>query len=113
MKLPAFTRAVESLEPRRLLSGLTLITHGQGGSAGGDVARTADFIAQRAGGAAQYVLALEGDSGDVAVKSFTHDADTPTMNAVSNGETIVKLDWGEVNTLPTPAIASATADFLI
>ena len=57
----------EPLESRRLLSGVTLITHGQGGSAGGDVARTADLIAGRAGGAAQYVMTVAERSGDVVV----------------------------------------------
>src|SRR5687768_12845941 len=109
MNLPVFT-PLEALEPRRLLSGLTLITHGQGGSAGGDVALTADLIAERAGGAAQYVLELEDDGLDVVVKNFAHDADTPTFNTVPSGEMIIRLDWSDVNMLPMPSIARATAD---
>src|SRR5207302_149790 len=102
----------ESLEPRRLLSGVTLITHGQGGSAGGDVARTADFIAQRAGGAAQYVMTVADKNGSVVVTSFTHDTSTPEINKVSSGEMIISLDWSDVKTDPTTVIAKAAADFM-
>jgi Ca2+-binding RTX toxin-like protein len=104
---------VEPLEPRRLLSGITLITHGQGGSAGGDVGRIADLIAQRAGGAAQYVMKVVDDGPGAQVNSFTKDADSPRLDSVSTGETIIKLDWSDVSTLPTTVIAKATADFML
>src|SRR3954467_7490663 len=104
---------VESLEPRRLLSGITVIPHGQGGSAGGDVARTADLIASRAGGAAQYVMTVSEDGGDVTVSSFTHDANTPTIEKVASGEMIIRLDWSDVKTRGTLDIASAVGDFMV
>jgi hypothetical protein len=101
----------ELLESRRLLSGITLLTHGQGGSAGGDVADTADLIADRAGGATQYVMKVSDDGGDVKVSSFTRDSGSPASPA--SGEIIVKLDWSDVNTRPTTEIAQAVADFML
>src|SRR5437867_917872 len=103
----------ESLESRRLLSGVTLITHGQGGSAGGDVARTADLIADRAGGAAQYIMTVADKNGDVVVTSFTHDSTTPEIDKVSTGEMIIRLDWSDVKTRSTKSFAKAAANFMI
>lgn len=105
------SRRIEQLESRRLLSGITLLTHGQGGSAGGDVADTADLIADRAGGATQYVMRVSDDGGDVKVTSFTRDSDSPASPA--SGEIIIKLDWSDVNTRPTTEIAEAVADFML
>jgi Ca2+-binding RTX toxin-like protein len=106
--------AIEPLEPRQLLSGVTLVTHGQGGSAGGEVAATAHRIAKRAGGAAQYVMTVEGDGlGGAAVTSFVKDADSPSIDDVPNGEVIIKLDYGAVNTLPTFVAAAAVAEYLL
>jgi Ca2+-binding RTX toxin-like protein len=104
---------LESLESRRLLSGVTLITHGQGGSAGGDVARIADLIAERAGGAAQYVMTVADKDGDVVVTSFTRDADSQDIKQVSTGEMIIRLDWSDLKTTATPQIASAAADYML
>src|ERR1051326_836389 len=101
----------ESLEKRRLLSGLTLITHGQGGDAGGDVARAANLVAQRAGGAVQYVMTVTSDNGVPKVTSFTHDSSTPS--STTNGEVIVRLDWSDVKISSTSLIADAVADFMV
>lgn len=108
------TLCIEPLEHRRLLSGVTLITHGQGGGVGGEVAETADRIAARAGGAAQYVMTLVSDGvAGARVASFVKDADSPTMDDVATGELIIKLDYGDVNTLPTTIPAAVVADFLL
>src|SRR5437870_6074902 len=56
---------IEALERRQLLSGVTIITHGQGGDAGGAVKQTADLIAERAGGATQYVMTVADKNGKV------------------------------------------------
>jgi hypothetical protein len=106
--------SLEPLEPRRLLSGVTLITHGQGGSAGGEVARTADRIARRVGGAAQYVMTVDrtGVAG-ATVTSFVKDADSPGIRTVSTGEMIIKLDYGDTNLLPTTTTAMAVADYMM
>jgi hypothetical protein len=104
----------EPLEPRRLFSGVTLITHGQGGDAGGTVAEVADLIAQRAGGAAQYVMTLEGDAFlGARVQSFVKDADSPSLDDIPNGEMIIKLDFSAVASLPITAAANAVADYLL
>jgi hypothetical protein len=110
---PACFPALELLEPRRLLSGVTLITHGQGGSAGGAVALTADLVAQRAGGASQYVMKVAEEGRGVKVVSFRRDAGSPTVESVPTGERIIKLDWSDVKLLPTPLIASAVADYMV
>jgi Ca2+-binding RTX toxin-like protein len=105
---------IEPLDPRRLLSGVTLITHGQGGSAGGEVAATADRIAQRAGGAAQYVMTVVANGlAGAAVASFVKDADSPDIKDVPTGEMIIKLDYGDVNALPTGIAADAVADYML
>ena len=110
----AKTSFVEPLESRQLLSGVTLITHGQGGSAGGDVKTIADLIASRAGGAAQYVMTVSSDNLIGAkVTSFTHDASTPDIKSVSTGEMIIRLDWSDVKTAGTTAIASAVSDYMV
>jgi len=104
---------LENLENRRLLSGLTLVTHGQGGDAGDEVGFTADLIERRAGGAAQYVMKVERSGTRVRVASFERDEDSPAIEDTSSGEQIVKLDWSDVKTLPTTAIAGAVADYMV
>src|SRR5687768_15494284 len=105
---------LENLESRRLLSGLTLITHGQGGDAGDEVEFTADLIDRRAGGAAHYVMKVERDGllgADVV--SFERDADSPAIEDVPGGEQIVRLDWSDANRVPTTAVARAVADYMV
>jgi hypothetical protein len=104
---------IELLERRNLLSGITFITHGQGGSAGGDVARAANLMAQRAGGASQYTMKLGSESNHIVVKSFTLDSGSPDPNTTANGEIIVKLDWSDEATASTSDIASAVTDYLL
>src|SRR5437868_15514268 len=102
---------IEPLERRALLSGLTLLTHGQGGDAGGPVADAANRVAARAGGAVQYVMTVEPDDLKAKVGSFTHDPASPA--STTNGEVIVRLDWSDVKTFPTSTIAQAVADFMV
>ena len=99
----------ESLELRRLFSGVTFVTHGQGGSAGGDVATVADLIAKRAGGATQYVMTVADKDGEVVVTDFSRDPDSPANPA--SGEIIVRVDWSDQKITPTPVIAAAIANF--
>src|SRR3954471_11461990 len=97
---------VEPMESRRLFSGVTLITHGQGGDAGGTVADTANLIAARAGGAAQYVMTVVGDAfAGGRVQSFVKDAGSPSLDDVPTGEMIIKLDYSAVSSLPTTVAA--------
>jgi Ca2+-binding RTX toxin-like protein len=112
--MPIVPPILETLEHRTLLSGVTLVTHGQGGSAGGDVALIANLLATRMGGAAQYVLKVADKDGSILVTDFTRDAGSPDLTAVSTGETIIKLDWSDVATTTiTPLIASAVANFML
>src|SRR5687767_15979176 len=99
-------RTLEPLEFRRLLSGVTIITHGQGGGGDDEAELIADLIADRAGGAAHYVMTVEPEAGVGAeVTSFTKDTDSPDINAVPTGEMIIRLDWSEANVSPTGIIA--------
>src|SRR5438034_7879889 len=103
----------ETLERRQLLAGVTIITHGQGGSANGDVKTAADLMAERAGGASQFVMTVTSVSGKAKVTSFTRDAGSPDPNTTSNGEIIIRLDWSDVSSFTTSSIASAVADYLL
>jgi hypothetical protein len=110
--LPAM---MELMESRRLLSGVTLITHGQGGHASDkELKLAADLIARRAGGAAQYVMTVNEDGVlGAKVGSFTLDPGSPSTNDVGSGETIIRLDWSDVKTTPTPTIGQAVADYML
>src|SRR5688572_23597285 len=105
---------LENLEGRRLLSGLTLVTHGQGGDAGDEVEFIADLIDRRAGGAAHYVMTVERDGLlGAEVVSFERDADSLDIDAVESGEQIVRLDWSDANRVPTTAVAEAVAQYML
>jgi hypothetical protein len=103
----------ELLESRFLLSGVTLITHGEGGSAGGDIAKAANLIAKRAGGASQYVMTLAHSAGNVTVKSFVRDPGSLDPNTSFSGEIIIKLDWSAVSGDKTDKIAAPVAQYLL
>ena len=106
---------MEPMERRRLLSGVTLITHGQGGHANdSELKLAANLIARRAGTAAQYVMTVN-DDGPIGAKvaSFTLDPGSASMNDVSSGETIIRLDWSDVKTAPTTTIADAVAGYML
>ncbi len=118
------SRAVtESLETRRLLAGVTIITHGFNSSAGdGSWAdRMGDAVADRAGGAAQYTLAVTGSSSAPNAHTFTLDAGSPPWSAAGDasnpsGELIIKLDWGAVSAssgVSTVEVADYTSGVLI
>ena len=106
-------RNFEPLEPRRFLSGVTIITHGQGGGGDDEAEQIAHLIADRAGGAAHYVMTVEPEAGVGAeVTSFVKDADSPDIADVPSGEMIIRLDWSEANVSPTTIIAAAVADYM-
>ena len=105
---------IEPLEPRRLLSGVTLITHGQGGGGDDEARIIADLIGDRAGGAAHYIMTVEPDSLlGAEVTSFKRDAGSADINEVASGEMTIFLDWAEANVSPTPFIAGAVAEFML
>src|SRR6266545_1910302 len=105
---------IEPLEGRALLSGVTLITHGQGGDAGDDeIVHTANLISQRAGGASQYVLTVTDNTGAPAVSSFTLDSGSPDPSTTTTGEIVIKLDYSDVNKWPASAIGNAVASYFL
>ena len=105
---------LESLENRRLLSGLTIITHGQGGGGDDEAKQIAYLIADRAGGASQWRMTVESRALglEAEVTSFTRDAGSPDLADVASGEQIVFLDWSDANTTPTTVVAQAVADYM-
>src|SRR5688500_13030792 len=104
----------ETLEPRRLFSGITMITHGQGGGGDDEAEEIAQLIGEQAGGAAHYVMQVEPRVIIGAeVTSFTKDFDSPAIDEVASGEMIVRLDWSEASTSPTTVIADAAAEYML
>jgi len=114
----------EPLEPRVLLSGVTLITHGaQLFSSSRPAwldAMAAAIVARAAPDTAVYALRIVRGSGGVAqVQSFDHLAGTPPMSALSSaGETVIMLDWADASGVifsytNTAVIADLVAPFLL
>jgi hypothetical protein len=91
---------LEQLEPRLLLSGVTLITHGHMSGTGGWVSGMAGAIADRIDGdSAEYTLVLTEDSNDLP-NGFDLIAEdiTLTYDIVDSGEVIIKVDWSAMTT---------------
>jgi|GEM_PF-971435 len=92
-------RGLEPLEPRTLLSGLTVITHGYMPLSNFPtwVSSMADAIADRAGSqTAVYKLRITDSTGSLAVQSFTKISGTNPSSS-NNGEAIVMIDWSTVS----------------
>jgi hypothetical protein len=105
---------VESLERRSLLSGVTIITHGQGGDAKDDeIELAANLVAQRAGGASQYIMTVEQEGVGAKVTSFVRDAGSPDPNSTANGEIVIKLDYSDVSKFPMSIVGRAVVDYLL
>src|SRR4051794_2479965 len=91
----------ESLEPRALLAGVTIITHGWMGRITGFVERSAQAITDRLGGPAevpQYYLTVGYGPGGVEVKDIRHVDGTGTPQSSHSGETILVIDWRQIDT---------------
>jgi len=110
---------MESLESRRLLAGVTIITHGFEDDTTGWVSTMADAIANRAGGksvVAIYTLNVGLDSNNnLAVLGLVHQAGTSTVTSASSGETIIKLNWSTVSdgTYSTVQVGDVVAAWLM
>jgi hypothetical protein len=110
---------LEPLEPRLLLAGITIITHGIYDNTQGWVSVMADGIARRAGGLGAvsiYTLSVGMNSQDqLAVLGFVPDAGSPLFGAATSGETVVKLDWSSVcaGPLSTKPIGDVIASYLL
>src|SRR3954464_8281623 len=91
---PAPHVPIEPLESRRLLAGVTILTHGYLGNVTGWVAKMADDIAARAGGSwdvTTYTMRVGEDSNRrLTVLSLVRDRGTSGYKTTSSGESIIK-----------------------
>jgi hypothetical protein len=89
---------LEQLEPRLLLNGVTLITHGHIGAVDGWVDGMADVIANRFGGdLAEYTLVLEENGDDEPDSRTLIPADpAKTFDTVASGQSVIKVDWSSM-----------------
>ncbi len=107
---------IESLEPRRLLAGVTILTHGYQGNITGWIKTTAADMTARLGGASKVttsVMTMGRDSnGNLAVTDFVNEH---TFRQTSTGEFIVKLDWSSVSdgSYSTGDVGQVAADYLM
>ncbi|MGC4033398.1 MAG: calcium-binding protein [Tepidisphaeraceae bacterium] len=110
---------IEPLEARRLLAGVTLLTHGYNGDVNGWVATAAADIQARAGGrnaASIYTMSVaENSNGRLTVTAFTADANQIDYRNTTAGELIVKLDWSTVSDgdYTTQAVAQVVSDYML
>jgi hypothetical protein len=108
---------VETLEARRLFTGVTLITHGRDGHLWGFVDTAAKYITERLGGPAQapqYIVKVTPDPGDGhLVPTITHVDGSGTPQTSSSGEIILELDWTSIDKnvdYQLPYVASVFTD---
>lgn len=90
---------IESLEPRKLLTGVTLITHGYGGNASDWVTTMGNLVAQQAGTlAAQpiYKLTVTDPGHDGGPLSIASTRIGPTYANWGSRDIVVLLDWSDV-----------------
>ena len=108
----------ESLEPRRLLAGITLITHGYNGDVKGWVKTAAADIASRVGGknaASIYTMSVTASGGKLSVSAFGPDSGQKNYAATSNAEMILKLDWSSVSSgsYTTQDVAAVVSNYML
>lgn len=91
--------SAEALESRRLLAGVTLITHGFGGNVGGWVSTMADAIEARTSYVDQprYIVEVTdpGENGGPLTVSGERQSGPP-VGSLAHPELIVLLDWSDV-----------------
>src|SRR5690349_13043065 len=94
----------EMLEPRTLLAGVTLVTHGRDGHLWGFVDTVVqDIMNARLGGpsnASEYILTLtpNPNSPGELLPSISHVAGTSTPANNPSGEILLELDYTSVDT---------------
>src|SRR4051812_47331506 len=92
---------IETLEKRKLLAGVTLLTHGWNGRLWGFVETSAAYITDRFGGpqnVPQYTMTIGPTSGGgLTVQSVTHHDGTATPQSSNNGEIILIVDWRSID----------------
>jgi hypothetical protein len=116
------SRKVESLEPRTLFAGITLVTHGLESSFPQWVDRMAEAVARRIdpqgastwANVSHYRMQVTNPSAPV-VTTFTR-TEGPAPSASSTGEIVISLDWVPVDSLSGPStgtVAQAVANALL
>lgn len=108
---------IDTLEPRRLLAGLTLLAHGMNGNINGWVTTAADAIVQRAGGpgaASVYTMTVANSGGSIAVTGFDLKSGHVDFRQTTAAEVVVRVDWSSLATASTQAraVAQVVADYL-
>ncbi|HEX8325491.1 MAG TPA: calcium-binding protein [Tepidisphaeraceae bacterium] len=109
----------EPLEPRRMLAGVTLITHGYNGNVDGWVATAAEDVQERAGGSKAASIATmtvaENSKGRLAVTDFANDRNQTNYRVTTAGELIVKLDWSDVSggEYTTQDVAGVVSNYML
>ncbi len=113
------TQLIESLEPRTLFAGVTLLAHGYNGTIDGWVNSLADAIVDRAGGssaASVYTMKVDvNSSNNLAVTGFSRNAGFQDYQGTSKGEVIIKLDWSAVDDgqYSTDQVAAVVKNYLV
>jgi len=113
--------AIDSLEPRTLFAGITLVTHGLESTFPTWVDRMAEDVARRIdpqgastwANVSHYRMQVTNPSAPV-VTTFTR-TEGPAPNVSSTGEIVISLDWVPVDSLSGPStgtIAQAVANAL-
>src|SRR4051794_8403870 len=112
-------RSLEPLEPRTLLAGVTILTHGYQGDVNGWISKMSDDIVARAGGASHataYTMKVgENSKQRLAVLSLTRDRGSSDYQSTSTGEVVVKLDWSSISGggESTTEVAGVVSKFLL
>jgi len=111
---------VESLEPRRLFAGVTLLATGRLGGTTGWMQTMADAITAQLGGPSQvpqFVLSINANPTTGAlVPTIAQVSGTGTPQTSSSGEIIVLIDYYNISTnvsYPSPVIGSVIANYLM
>ena len=111
---------IESLEPRTLLAGVTILTTGRNGTTTGWIQTMANDITARVGGAAQvpqYVLSVNRDPNTGAlVPTIQHVSGTGTPQNSSSGEILVLIDYNSISAdarYSSTQIGSVIANYLM
>ncbi len=107
-----------TLEPRRLLAGVTLLAHGNGGDINGWVNAAAENIAERAGGADHasiYTMSITATAGALSVSGFGPVAGQKDFRTTLGGEVIIQLDWSTVSSgsYSTVQVAQVVSTYLL
>lgn len=121
--------ALEALESRTLLTGLTIITHGYSPEPDASlpiwVNQMGDDITMAAGGfskVARYTMRVHNGigGGPILVDDPVLDAGSPRLSHASSGEGVLKLDWTDLNggihsgsSTSTALVADAVVDVLL